>query len=198
MLALRGRLLEPAEIARDRDVVGPGAQFRYRRSYEPPSPDEGFAELVDEPFVRAPSGRRAGLIVELDHIVWRGRPVRAEAIQLRDGVVAELARWPIVAGTTWQPGLAADALARLGERLRELTGIAIDVVGCTHAAGPPVCWCRKPLPGLGLALARTHDLDLSASVHVGRGPADRGFAARLGMRYVDITSEPWPASPAGP
>jgi len=46
-----------------------------------------------------------------------------------------------------------------------------------------VCWCRKPLPGLALALARAHGFDLSRSTHVGRGPADRGFAARTGMIY---------------
>jgi hypothetical protein len=47
---------------------------------------------------------------------------------------------------------------------------------------------------MGLILARNHGLDLPASVHVGRGPADRGFAARLGMRFVEpeewLTSEP--------
>lgn len=33
-----------------------------------------------------------------------------------------------------------------------------------------------------------HDVDLGASIHVGTGPADRGFAARLGMRFVDAAS----------
>jgi histidinol phosphatase-like enzyme len=61
-------------------------------------------------------------------------------------------------------------------------------VHCPHAGGPPKCWCRKPLPGLGLLLARRHHLDLSSSIHVGRGPADRGFAERLGMRYVDFAN----------
>jgi histidinol phosphatase-like enzyme len=48
-----------------------------------------------------------------------------------------------------------------------------------------VCWCRKPVPGLGLVLARRHDLDLARSLHVGRGAADRGFAERLGLRFLD-------------
>ncbi|HEV7554676.1 MAG TPA: aldo/keto reductase, partial [Kofleriaceae bacterium] len=195
MLSLRGRLLEPAEIVRDPEVVGPGVQFRYRRSYEKPADDEGFDTIEQHPFVRARTGRNAALIVELDHLVWKGRPRTADAIELCDGIAEALAAWPIVCGTTWQPGSDAAAIARLRDRLVEL-GLAIDVAGCTHAAGPPVCWCRKPLPGLGLVFARAHDLDLAASVCVGRGPADRGFAERLGARYVDVTSEPWPV-PAG-
>jgi aryl-alcohol dehydrogenase-like predicted oxidoreductase len=195
MLSLRGRLLEPAEIARDPEVVGPGAQFRYRRSYEKPTDDEGFDAIEPHPFSRARTGRNVGLIVELDHLVWEGRPRSPEAIRLRDGIVETLARWPIVCGTTWQPGSDAHTIARLADRLVDL-GLAIDVAGCTHAAGPPVCWCRKPMPGLGLVFARAHDLDLAASVCVGRGPADRGFAERLGARYVDVTSEPWPVPAA--
>jgi histidinol phosphatase-like enzyme len=70
-------------------------------------------------------------------------------------------------------------------RLHELLGVALPVAACTHLPGPPVCWCRKPLPGLGLLLARDGDLDLARSVHLGGGPADAGFAARLGMRYVE-------------
>jgi hypothetical protein len=38
-----------------------------------------------------------------------------------------------------------------------------------------------------------HGLDLSRSHHVGRGPADRGFATRAGMRYEDAAA--WPSPP---
>ena len=38
------------------------------------------------------------------------------------------------------------------------------------------------------AVARAHDLDLAASVHVGDGAADRGFAARLGLRFVETAA----------
>jgi hypothetical protein len=104
---------------------------------------------------------------------------------LVDGVRDALAAWPdhVLAGTLWRPGLAPDAIAGLEARLGELLGRAIDLRACHHPAGPPVCWCRKPLPGLALALARTHDLDLARSTHVGRNPADRGFALRAGMAY---------------
>ena len=179
-LELYGRLLGPAEVGRgarkDPTAFAPTAQFRWRRELEPPAADEGFDAIEVMPFVRRPSaGGRRGLIVHLDDALI-GEAAFADA----------LSRWYAagwcVAATAWQPGpellAAAAALA-----------VPLEVAVCAHPAGPPVCWCRKPLPGLGLVLARTHGLDLAESVHVGRGPADRGFAARLGMRFV--ATEDW-------
>jgi histidinol phosphatase-like enzyme len=61
----------------------------------------------------------------------------------------------------------------------------LDVAYCTHPAGPPVCWCRKPLPGLGVLLVHRHQLDAAASLYIGSGPQDPGFARKLGFQYRD-------------
>ena len=202
ILVRHGRLLMPGsgadnELARAGEI-DPRALFRFRREYEPPRSDEGFAVIEEVPFVRAaPAGGAPGLIVELDDVVWRGRPRTAAAIALLPGAREALAAWSlrgVVAGTTWQPGLLGTA--ELTARLAELAGIAIDVAHCAHPPGPPVCWCRKPMPGLALALAHRHRLDLARSLHLGKGPADRGFAARAGLRYADIAAG-WPAPDLG-
>lgn len=52
-----------------------------------------------------------------------------------------------------------------------------------HAAGPPRCWCRKPLPGLGVVLIDRHRLDPPQCIYVGTGTLDPGFARRLGFQY---------------
>jgi aryl-alcohol dehydrogenase-like predicted oxidoreductase len=189
VLAEHGRLLEPAELARA-GAVGPGAQFRYRRGYEPPRADEGFVAIDEQPFVpRASSGTHRALVVELDDVVWIGRPRAASGVALVPGAAARLAAWRAagfaLAATTWQP---EPFDPDIDTRLVELIGAPLPIARCRHGAGPPVCWCRKPLPGLALDLARRHDLALAASYHVGRGPADRGFAARAGMRYVDAAA----------
>jgi histidinol phosphatase-like enzyme len=115
--------------------------------------------------------------------VWRGRPANAAAIVVEPAVIEALRHWAdagyVLAGTSWLTTGALD------EKLAELLERPIVVARCGHPAGPPICWCRKPLPGLALWLARQHGLDLARSVHIGRGPADRGFAARAGLRYVD-------------
>jgi len=57
---------------------------------------------------------------------------------------------------------------------------------CTHPAGPPVCWCRPPLPGLLLAFARAHGVAPQRSFVVGHSPAHRTLAATLGAGFVPV------------
>jgi len=172
------RLLEPAELRGAE--LGPGAQFRYRRAHEPPALDEGFAAIDAVTFVPRPrAGTHAGAIVELDGLLWTRRPRALAELELRAEGIAAIARLRadrVVAGTTWLT--PPDVCAAVGAQL----GIAIAC--CPHPAGPPVCWCRKPLPGLGLLLARRLDLDLARTIVVGSSAADRGFAARLGCALI--------------
>ena len=53
------------------------------------------------------------------------------------------------------PEALADAVGELSARVSGPVEGAI----CPHPGGPPVCWCRPPLPGLLLAFARTHGVD---------------------------------------
>src|SRR5262249_33226277 len=86
-----GRLLAPDEPAREKQI-GPGAQFRYRRQYEPPRLDEGFVAIEERAFVRARvDGAARALVVELDRIVWRGRPRAPADIELVPGITEQLA-----------------------------------------------------------------------------------------------------------
>ncbi|HEX5146388.1 MAG TPA: AAA family ATPase, partial [Conexibacter sp.] len=55
---------------------------------------------------------------------------------------------------------------------------------CAHPGGPPVCWCRPPLPGLLLDLARRHGISPQRSLVVGASSAHRTLAKTLGARFV--------------
>jgi aryl-alcohol dehydrogenase-like predicted oxidoreductase len=61
----------------------------------------------------------------------------------------------------------------------------VETAICAHGGGPPVCWCRPPLPGLLLAFARTHGVDPARSVLIGTSAAHRTLAATLGARFVE-------------
>jgi aryl-alcohol dehydrogenase-like predicted oxidoreductase/predicted kinase len=186
-----GRLPGPDELVqlakKDPAAFHPGAQFRWRRQLEPPRADEGFAAIEHRALERRHAqGTRRALIVDLDDLVWVGRPATVDAITVKDGAAAALTAWRaagwLVLATSWLPDAdAAPLLAAIRERVPAIA----DAIACVHPAGPPVCWCRKPVPGMGLVLARAHDLDLAASIHVGRAAADRTFATRLGMAFVD-------------
>jgi hypothetical protein len=55
---------------------------------------------------------------------------------------------------------------------------------CTHPPGPPVCWCRPPLPGLLLDFARRRGVSPQRSILVGEGTAHRTLARTLGATFV--------------
>jgi histidinol phosphatase-like enzyme len=91
-------------------------------------------------------------------------------------------------GLSWQPAIAertraAADVEAVFARMNELLGLAIDVAWCPHAAGPPTCWCRKPLPGLGVLLIHRHGLDPAECLYLGEGAQDAAYAARLGFVF---------------
>lgn len=199
MLEAHDRLLEPDELASkggktDPSTIPPRALFHWQRDFEPPALDEGFAALVElPPAPRLQPGGAAALLLELDGLLWRGKPQRPDEIVLAPGALEQLHTWRAagwqLAGTLWRPEHPpTELLAALAELLTPALGQPFPVAVCPHPAGPPLCWCRKPLPGMALLLARRHHFSLAASVHLGRGPADKGFALRAGCAYLDASA----------
>jgi aryl-alcohol dehydrogenase-like predicted oxidoreductase len=186
IIANHGRLLGPEEMKRavkkDISAFGPTVQFRHQRELEPPDVAEGFSRIDIMPFERKrdPAMINKALIVWCDDaLVDRGAVLR----RFRDD------GW-LLLGLAWRPQIA-DATMTAAEvetdfaRLQEQLGVSIDVLYCPHAAGPPTCWCRKPLPGLGVVFIQRHRLDPARCIYVGSGPQDPVFARRLGFQYRD-------------
>ena len=188
---------------RDVHAFGPSVQFRYQRELEPPDASEGFSEIDIVPFERKPDGSfyNRALIVWCEGVLLRSRsgarsPISAddaEVIAARGTLLRRYGDdgWRILA-LSWQPEIAAgtltvEAVEAIFDRLRRDLGVPIEVTFCPHGGGPPTCWCRKPLPGLGVALIQRHQLDASLCIYVGSGPQDPGFARRLGFRYVEAS-----------
>ena len=154
----------------DHRYFGPDAQFRYQRDVEPPRADEGFRSIERRAFERKPmntSGRKALFF---------------DPAELPPSGLDELRRYQddgwLLIGLAWCPP---------GSNKSRLTGVEYEYLQCTHPAGPPICWCRKPLPGLVLESAWRHHLDLQACILIGDAAADQTMARRLGMRYMMIS-----------
>ncbi len=202
LLSRYGRLLEPEEIRksakRDAAAFGPTAQFRCQRELEPPAMSEGFSRIDEIPFERRrePSFTSRALIVWCDGILVRSRsglrtPTSAGDVEVLEGRAEVLRRyrdegWRLL-GLSWQPEIAEKTASKADvdgcfARMQELLGIAVEVEYRPHGAGPPACWCRKPLPGLGVVFIERHRLDASQCIYIGAGPQDPGFARRLGFQ----------------
>jgi aryl-alcohol dehydrogenase-like predicted oxidoreductase/predicted kinase len=161
-----------AASRKEAGVLTPTQQMRALRELEPPGDDEGFASVEHIPFARV--AREGGI---------PGAFVAAPAVALfpLDAIDAQVPHLVF----DWRPdGLTADldALAAL------LPAALVETAACTHAGGPPSCWCRPPLPGLPLAFARRHDVEPSRSVLIGTSAAHRTLANALGSTYVDISA----------
>ena len=151
----------------------------FERSVEPPTVDEGFSTVEARPFVRRQSGGSTrAILLDYDDLVARDSGAMLERYS-RDGWLLFAHAWrPDVAGRTTVAALL-DEFARTRERL----GLSIEITHCPHEAGPPVCWCRKPLPGSFLEFALRHHVALDRSILVGHSAADRTLAQRIGVPY---------------
>ena len=203
MLSKYGQLLSPEDmrlaVRTDVSAFGPAVQFRYERALEPPDPAEGFAAIDTVPFERRrdPSARNRALILWCDGVLARSRsaqrspssPDDLQVVERRGEMLRRYAAegWPLL-GLAWRPEIAEEkmSIAEVGacfDRMISAFGVPIDVKYCPHGGGPPVCWCRKPLPGLGVVFVRQYQLDPAQCIYVGQGHQDAAFARRLGFQY---------------
>ena len=189
IVANYGRLLGPEEmkqaVKRDISAFAPTVQFRHQRELEPPDPAEGFSRIDVVPFER----KRDPTFSNKALILWCDVTVAAD-LQVRRGHVLRRYRdegW-LLLGLAWRPEVAdrtltSEQVDAAFAQLQESLGVSIDVLYCPHGGGPPVCWCRKPLPGLGVVFIERHRLDPAKCIYVGAGPQDPAFARRLGFQY---------------
>lgn len=155
-------------------LLTPTSQMRALRELEPPTADEGWADLEHIPFERIPSSGRTGVFVGAATLLEPGwKEAIAQAAPEAPHLVYD-----------WNADGSRERLDAAAAALNAEVSGPVEFALCPHPAGPPVCWCRPPLPGLALAFARRHSIDPARSTLVGSTPAHRTLATTLGARYV--------------
>jgi len=190
-----GRVVQPeemTELARiDRAALSPHALSRMTRDLEPPRSDEGFTDIEVVPFVRDPvSPGGAAIAIAIDALTPLNTDGQCEVATAR--WLDDLPRGARCLLYAWRPGVdtawpaAGEAFANTVRR----TGRTVEIAVCRHPAGPPICWCRPPLPAMFLAFAQRHHVSLRASTLFGRSATDRRIARVLGMSFAELGREP--------
>jgi hypothetical protein len=180
MIDVHSRLPTPEEIRergrRDTRYLLPDAQFRYERALEPPSVQEGFVSVDERAFIRDPDyAANRALILDFDDL--------REASRVDTLTRYRAAGWLLFAHA-WRPRRERG----LTTPLPEVLGGGVEIAICPHDAGPPVCWCRKPIPGSVIDFAVRRDVALGRSIVVGTSATDRTIAERIGARYEPSAS----------
>lgn len=206
MVQKHGRLLAPSELkaaARsDPNTFVPAVVFAYRRQFVAPRLEEGFASIERVKFTRAPqdaSYAQRALLLDFDGTLRRTKsgekyPRRPDDIEILPARAELLRAWRdagyLLLGVSNQGDVArgrlseADARACF-ERTVELLGVKIEIAFCPHNPAPIACWCRKPMPGIGVDYIERYKLDRARTIMVGDMTTDETFARRCGVQYAD-------------
>lgn len=200
-----GRLLGPddlKELAKDDpNLPPPAAMAKWAATFEAPHEDEGFSVVEEIPFVRRvdPSFTRKALLLDVDGTLRKTKsgeifPRDPDDVEILPGRREILQRW-IADGYTLffvsnQSGIASGTLTKENAdaafaRTIDLLGLPVaEVLYCPHTAFPVGCFCRKPLPGMGVSLIQRHQLAREHLIMVGDMDSDQDFARALGARYI--------------
>lgn len=149
----------------------------------------------------ASAERRAGVFFDrdgvLNELVLRGghwvSPRRIEDFRLSPEVADAVPRLRSLGYAlfvvTNQPDIARGLMARADlEQMTALVRAAVapdEIVICPHDDADR-CTCRKPLPGMLVALAARWDLDMERSFMVGDSAKDIGAGRQAGCRTIFI------------
>lgn len=186
----------------DPNLPPPFALQRWLQTLERPSRSEGFSQVAVVSFVRRPrpDQQGKGLLLDVDGTLRKtisGQPFPAapDDQTILPGRHEVLMEW-VNAGyrlffVSNQAGIAlgqtdAGTVQAAMFRTVELLNVPVtEITFCAHPSKPVECFCRKPMPGLGVYLIEKYGLDREQLVMVGDRDSDREFAANLGIRYFD-------------
>ncbi|HQR09077.1 MAG TPA: aldo/keto reductase [Gemmatales bacterium] len=207
MLGRYDKLLGPDEMKAlaktDPNLPPPAALKRWADSFEAPNVDEGFAKVEVIPFVRRPvvGHTQKGLLLDVDGTIRHTKsgekyPRSADDVELLPGRKEVLKKW-IKDGyqlffISNQSGVSSGKVtteqveAAMARTIKLLELPVVEAIYCPHKAFPVLCFCRKPLPGLGVYLMRKHRLAQEHLTVVGDLGSDEQFAKAIGAKYVDV------------
>ena len=206
MMERYGKLLMPEDIEKmsktDPNMFPTAVIFKYRKELEEPSPSEGFAKIETRKFVRRPQGAdytNVAVILDYDGTLRKTKsgdkyPITPDDVEILPGrkdVLQQMQKKGVrLLGISNQGDVARGKLTKeqaiaCFERTNELLGVSIECVFCPHNPAPIQCYCRKPMPGLGVQFIEKYKLNKAKCVYVGDQTTDKTFAERSGIPYQD-------------
>lgn len=203
-IGLIGKFPSPEAIkaAKHTNIFPPTVLFKYKKEFVKPTTAEGFSKVDVVKFVRKenPEFTNKALILDYDGTLREcingndKYPVNESQIEIKPGRKKILDEYKkkgyILLGLSNQSGIAKgeltyDKATELFQHTNKLLGVDIEFRFCSHQSAPISCYCRKPMPGVGVEFILKHKLKAKDCIMVGDMTTDKTFAQRAGFQYVD-------------
>jgi len=198
-----GRLLTPEEIKKSKEVgvYPPVVIYKYRKTVISPKTQEGFHAVEKVKFSRVIDKikyTKKAIVLDYDGTIRKTKsgaryPSTPEDIEILPHRTEVLKKYQekgyILLGVSNQSFVAKgdftiDELLECFTYTHELLGIDFEYLYCPHPAFPQICYCRKPMPGMGVEFIEKHKLDHSQCIMVGDMKVDNTFAKRCVFQFV--------------
>jgi len=208
-----GKMLDPEELKEkgktDPNMFPPAAQFKYRKLMagdkkkgipkQIPSTDHGFTSVEEVKFVRELDLiklKHKAIIFDLDGTLRKSKsgrkyPLVKEDIEIIPGTKKKIKKLKedgfFLFGVSNQSGvhsghLTYDEADALCKYTLDQFEVPIGYTFCPHR--PMVsCYCRKPMPGVGVELIEKFKIDPNQTTMVGDMKSDETFSKRCGFNF---------------
>jgi len=194
--------LDAINASKHPNVFSSAVHFKHFKLFEKPTKEEGFDRVEKVHFERLPQSaeyRNKALILDYDGTLRKTKsgnkyPTTPDDIEILPGRSDVLQRFQsdgwLLLGASNQSGVAHHnptmAVAKeCFQKTNDLLGVDIEFEFCPHKSGPIICWCRKPMPGIGIHFIEKHKLDKGQTIMIGDMKTDETFANRVGIQYRD-------------
>ena len=204
MIDKYGKLLTNEEIKKMKNpnIFPPAALFASRKKFQKPTKAEGFDSLKIVHFKREmDKSKYKGKAIILDYdgtlrITKSGEkypktPDDIKVLPNRSEVLKYYkSQGYLLLGVSNQSFIGKGTITEnqaiaCFDRTNELLDVDIEYRFCPHNAFPVSCYCRKPMPGLGVEFIEKYKLDPEQTIMVGDLTSDKTFARRCGINYQD-------------
>jgi len=203
-IGILGAFPEPELVKKSKhpNIFPPTVLFKYKKDFQKPTTEEGFASVVEFAFTRKDDSAftNKAVIVDYDGTLREcingndKYPLLENQIEMKPNRREVLQSYKdkgyLLLGVSNQSGIAKgeltyDKAVELFNHTNKQLGLDIEYRFCPHQSAPISCYCRKPQVGIGVEFMLKHKLSRKDTIFVGDMTTDKTFATRCGFQYID-------------
>jgi HAD superfamily hydrolase (TIGR01662 family) len=204
MIQKKGKVLSPEDFENDLEFFSPVKLFEQKKIIEEnknqfPSLKEGFNKIKKINFKRnwSKEYKNKALILDFDDTLrfskgknkWPECPEDVAILPNRKKILKNYLNQKYkLLGVSNQSAIhkglpESRCISCFEETIRQLE-IKIEYLYCPHKSSPISCYCRKPLPALGVYWIEKYKLNPKNCIMVGDNETDKEFAKNCGFKYI--------------